>query len=128
MNLLDKIIIPYSFYEKSYIEETDTAIFKLCIKNNFYNVAIKITISNYCDTNKSFTSIEITSNDITQYFSDIGEKGNIEALIIAQNFLLINDLLLYIKGFGTPNLNKIFLEQSKPLTTNYESNYNNQDR
>lgn len=129
MSNLIKILIPYSFYDKSYIEETDTAIYTLKIINNFWNIEIKIKIKDYCDINKAFTSLEIMSNNVCQFYHELGESSQMIAINIAQDFLKMNDLLMYIKGFGTPSFNKnIYLEQNKPTTENYESNNNCKDR
>ncbi len=126
---MEKILIPYSFYEKTYIEETDTCIYELKINNTFYDILINITTSDYCDVNKAFTKIEILSKDITQFFCELGEKGLVEARSIAEEFLTANDLLLYVKGFGMPSFNSnIYINQSKP-TINYDrSNYSSEDR
>ncbi len=121
MKQIDKIIVPYSFYNKVYLEYNDTAIFTLKINNNLVNFEIIITIMDYCTEHvDNYATIEILSNNITQYRFVMETNGYKEVIKIAQDFLISNELLLYIKGFGIPSFNnKVNDTQSKPRL-NYE--------
>lgn len=123
---MKKIIVPYYLYNKEYIEDSDTCIYSLSIKNSLFNILVKITIYNYCTLDKSNTELEITSNDISNYYKDFQSKFSCEALEIAQEFLQINNLLIYIKGYGLPAFNNRLIIPSTPKTDyNYARTNNN---
>lgn len=123
-HIKDKILIGYSFYNKKYIEDTDTLIHTLNIKNTWYDINIIITINDSSSYMRSLTFIEIISNSICLYSYDLGLEGDIEALFIAQDFIFSNNLSLFIKGFGLPSFNNINQFQQKP-TSNDKSTYTN---
>lgn len=123
----NKPSITYHHYDKEYISNSDTYIYSISIKNSFWNIDIKIT------DGKHFRSIEILSNDITQYYDEFTNDYLIpleELFQKSEDFLFANELQMYIIGFGLPAYNSLVdLNQSKPSNTNnYESNNNYQDR
>jgi hypothetical protein len=125
--IMKNIFVPSCLYDKQYDTETDTCIFKLNINNSLFSVLIKITITNYCNLTKSNTEIDIRSKGITQYYHDFGKDGFYKSLEVAQDFLKINNLLLYIKDYGMSALNdKVNLYSSTPkIKYNYEGTNNN---
>ena len=126
-HILNKIIVPYSFYNKTYDTERDISEYTLIIKNAWYNILVRIVITDSCTSNDK-TIIEILSNDVLQYTVNLESNQQIEALYYVQDFLFEHNLLLYIEGFGIVSFdNKVNIEQSKPTTTN-EPNNNKKER
>ena len=126
----DKVLIPFYLYGKVYIEETDTCIYTLTINNTWFNVTIKVTIKNYCSITNSTTTIEILNADMIHFHQNLGLNAYDKALALAQEFIFMNDLQIYIKGYGLPSFNDKANEiQSTPKNLNHaESNNYYYDR
>ncbi len=122
----NKVLIPLYLYGKVYIEETDTCIYTLTINNTWFNISIKITIRNYCKITNSTTEMEILNAGMVHFHQNIGLNGYDKALALSQEFILMNNLQVYIKGYGLPAFNyKADESQSTPKNLNYAESTNN---
>lgn len=121
-----KVLIPIYLYGKTYIEETDTCIYTLTINNKWFNICIRITIKNYCRITNSTTEIEILNAGSVHLHHNIGLNGYDKAVALAQEFILMNKLQIYIKNYGIPAFNEKANEsQSTPKNLNYAESTNN---
>jgi hypothetical protein len=112
-----KNLININFYRRIYIQEEDTIIYNLDIKNKFFDINIKIINSPNSESKRNI-ELEITSKGVTQYYLETNRE--IGVFQIAEEFIFANNLAIYIDGFGLPAFNKeVYLTQNKP-TTFYE--------
>lgn len=118
----DKLLITHIFYNKTYLEECDTAIHTLSVKTGSLQAIAKITTINYCDINKAFSSLEILDSLGLEYYVEAGINGFKDCLIEVQDYLIENNLLPFVEGYGMKAFNnKISNNQTKPTLTNYDS-------
>jgi hypothetical protein len=117
----DKLLITHIFYNKTYLEECDTAIHTLSVKTGNIQAIAKITTINYCNYNKAFSSLEILDSLGLEYYMEAGINGFKECLQEVQDYLIENNLLLFVEGFGMKAFNnKLNINQTKPTITNYD--------
>lgn len=127
---MKKLLITFNYYSKEYIEETNTTIYTLLIKNSLWNISIKI------NTNEYNTIIDILSNDKCIFYYSVDQQQLDDLMIkctpleymlfTSQEFLENNELLIYVEGFGLPAYNNsIDIYQSTPKLKYNESTINN---
>lgn len=116
----DKLLIDHLLYNKQYVEECDTAIHTLSVDTQHLKVIAKITTINWCKLSGRFSSLELLDSTGLELHID-GENTFRDCMMEVQNYLIDNNLLTFVDGFGMKAFDKRLNDkQTKPTSANYD--------